>query len=156
MVYFSCRSWTLFQLLYTLIQLLEAQIDILERKTLAAELNYWQKEIQDENIKDRLGRMSKIAHIIYEKDHTSGELFSMRHTDTVVKLLRQYKALEVSELDSSEIRASRERIVDTIELTHKAFEQELSKIFEADMLDIDAESMAYMQSLKNRGLINYK
>lgn len=137
-----------------LVQLLEAQIDILERKTLAAELKYWQKEIQEENIKERLGRMSRIAHLIQEKDHTAGEVFSMRHTDTVVKLLRQYKALEVSELDSPEILASRERIVNAIELTHKAFEQELSKIFESDMLDIDAESMAYMQSLKNRGLLN--
>jgi hypothetical protein len=125
-----------------------------EQETLAGELNHWQKEIRNKTIKARLARMSKIARIINEKDQTSGELFSMRHTDTVVKLLRQYKALEASELDSPEIIASRRRIADTIELTHKAFEQELSKLFEADMLDIDAESMAYTQSLKNRGLIN--
>jgi hypothetical protein len=125
-----------------------------EQNTLAAELNYWQKEIQNETIKNRLGRMSKIARIICEKDQTSGELFSMRHTETVVKLLRQYKTLEVSELASPEIREWRERIIETIDLTQQAFEQELSKLFEVDMLDIDAESMAYTQSLKNRGLIN--
>jgi hypothetical protein len=125
-----------------------------ERKTLAGELNHWRKEIQHETIKARLARMSKIAHIIYEKDHALGELFSMRHTDTVVKLLDEYSALEKSGLDSPEVRAWRERIADTIELTCEAFEQELSKLFEADMLDIDAESMAYTQNLKNRGLIN--
>ncbi|MDH6304132.1 hypothetical protein M2459_000844 [Parabacteroides sp. PF5-5] len=137
-----------------LIHLLEAQIDILERKTLSAELKYWQKEIQNVSIKSQLEQMSKIAHIIQEKDHTAGEVFSMRHTDTVVKLLRQYKALEVSGIDTPEIEASRQRVAEAIELTYKAFEQELSRIFESDMLDIDAESMAYMQSLKNRGLIN--
>ncbi len=137
-----------------LINLLEAQIDILERKTLSAELKYWEKEIKDVSIKTRLNRMSKIALIIQEKDHTAGEVFFLRHADTVTKLLKQLKAIEVSELDSAEIIASRERIVNAIELTHKAFEQELANMFETDMLDIDAESMAYMQSLKNRGLIN--
>ncbi len=137
-----------------LLNLLQAQIDILERKTLAAELKYWEKEIADISIKTRLNQMSRIAHIIHEKDHTAGEIFSMRHTDTVVKLLKQYKVLEVSGLDSQEMNDSKERITNSIELTHKAFEQELNNMFKSDMLDIDAESMAYIQSLKNRGLIN--
>ncbi|MDR1161136.1 MAG: ATP-binding protein [Tannerellaceae bacterium] len=127
---------------------------LLERETLAGELNYWRNEIQHETIKARLVRMSKIAHLIYEKDHASGEVFSLRHTDTVIKLLDEYSSLEKSGLDSPEALAWRERIAGTIELTYQAFEQELSKLFEADMLDIDAESMAYTQNLKNRGLIN--
>ncbi len=136
-----------------LLHLLEAQLDILERKTLAAELKYWEKEIEEPNIKGMLNRMSKIAYIIQEKDHSAGEVFSMRHTDTVVKLLKQYKAMEVSGLQSPEMQASQQRIFQAIELTRSAFEQELNNMFESDMLDIDAESMAYMQNLKNRGLI---
>ncbi|MDR3340630.1 MAG: DUF2791 family P-loop domain-containing protein [Candidatus Symbiothrix sp.] len=137
-----------------LLNLLQAQIEILERKTLSAELQYWEKEIANESIRLLLNRMSRIAHVIQEKDHTAGEIFSMRHTDTVSKLLKQYQALESSEIDSPEINASKERIEEAIATTHAAFEQELKNIFQSDMLDIDAESAAYLQSLKNRGLIH--
>ncbi|WP_163175058.1 BREX system ATP-binding domain-containing protein [Bacteroides sp. 51] len=137
-----------------LIHLLEAQIDIIERKTLAAELKYWEKEIADPDMKSHLSRMSRIAYMIQEKDHTAGETFSMRHTDTVIKLVQQLKAIEVSEVISVEVDASRERIVEALKVTHQAFENELVSMFQADMLEIDAEAMAYKQNLKNRGLIN--
>lgn len=137
-----------------LIHLLEAQIDIIERKTLAAELKYWEKEITDPDMKSRLNRMSRIAYMIQEKDHSAGETFSMRHTDTVIKLVQQLKAIEVSEVESIEVDASRGRIVEALKVTHQAFENELVRMFQADMLEIDAEAMAYTQNLKNRGLIN--
>lgn len=136
-----------------LITLLEAQIDILERKTLSAELKYWEKMINNEAIKQHLNRMSKIAFIIHEKDPVASEIFFMRHAETVTKLLKQYYSIEIAGMESDEIKAPMERITDSIELTHKAFEQELSNIFQSDMLDIDAESAAYLQSLKNRGLL---
>lgn len=137
-----------------LITLLEAQIDILERKTLAAELKYWEKQIRDEDIRTLLNRMSKIALIIQEKDPHASEIFFMRHAETAVKFLKQYYTIEISEMKSEETQASLQRITDAIKMTHQAFEQELNNMFQADMLDIDAESTAYMQSLKNRGLIN--
>jgi hypothetical protein len=137
-----------------LLNLLQAQIEILERKTLPAELQYWEKEIQDETLKACLNRMSRIAGIIQEKDHTAGEIFSLRHAATLSKLLKQYQALESSSIDSEEIAASQQRIANAIILTHKAFEQELKNIFRADILDIDAESEAYLQNLENRGLIH--
>lgn len=137
-----------------LITLLEAQIDILERKTLAAELKYWEKQIRDEDIRTLLNRMSKIALIIQEKDPHASEIFFMRHAETAVKFLKQYYTIEISEMKSEETQASLQRITDAIKMTHQAFEQELNNMFQADMLDIDAESAAYMQSLKNRGLIN--
>jgi hypothetical protein len=133
---------------------LHAPIEILERKTLSAELQYWRKEIADESISLHLNRMSRIAHIIQEKDPAAGEIFSMRHTDTVSKLLKQYQTLESSKINSAEISAYKEQIAEAIATTHKAFEQELKNIFQSDMLDIDAESTAYLQSLKNRGLIH--
>lgn len=137
-----------------LINLLEAQIDILERKTLAAELKYWEKLIRNEEIKALLNRMSKIAHIIQEKDPNAGEIFFIRHAETVTKFLKQYYTIEVSETPSENTQDSLSRITDTIRVTHQAFEQELSNMFQSDMLDLDAESAAYIQGLKNRGLIN--
>ncbi|MDR0349136.1 MAG: DUF2791 family P-loop domain-containing protein [Tannerella sp.] len=137
-----------------LITLLEAQINLLERKTLAAELKYWEQLIKNEDIKTRLNRMSKIAQIIQEKDPHVSEIFCMRHAETVVKFLKQYYTVEISEMKSEETQNASLRIADAIKVTHQAFEQELNNMFQADMLDINAESAAYMQSLKNRGLIN--
>lgn len=137
-----------------LINLLEAQIDILERKTISAELKYWEKLIGNQGIKTLLNRMSKIALIIQEKDQQAGETFTMRHADTVTKLLKQYYTIEISEMDSEEVKNSLNHIAEAIAMTHQAFEQELKNIFQIDMLDIEAEAEAYMQSLRNRGLIN--
>ncbi|GHV55756.1 hypothetical protein FACS1894182_00740 [Bacteroidia bacterium] len=125
-----------------------------ERKTLTAELKYWERKIADRALKNRLNRMSRIAAIIQEKDPSAGELFFLRHADTLTKLLKQFHALESSGVDSPEINASKERIAGTIDATQKAFEQELKNRFQMDMLDIDAESEAYLQGLKNKGLID--
>lgn len=136
-----------------LINLLEAQIDILERKTLAAELKYWEKQIKNPEIKEQLNKMSKIAAIIDEKDRAAAELFLLRHAETVIKLLKQYYTLETAGLESRETETALKNISEAIHLTHHAFEQELNNIFKNDMHDIDAESKAYVQGLKNRGLI---
>jgi hypothetical protein len=140
--------------LKSLLKLLQVQIEVLERKTLSAELQYWKKEIVNKTLKYYLNRMSQIAGIIQEKDHAIGEKFSSRHADTLSKLLKQYHALESSGIESEEIAASRQRISNTIVLVHKAFEQELGNIIQSDMLDIDAEVEAYLKNLKNRGLIS--
>jgi len=127
--------------------------DTPENKTLADELTYWERQINSREIKTMVKRMSKIASTIQEKDMLEGEKFTMRHAETVTKLLRQYHSIVSSGITSNESRDSLRRITETLTLTHQAFEQELNNVFQADMLDMDAESKAYLQSLKNRGLI---
>ncbi len=125
---------------------------------LSAELLRWKKEIKNSTIKTNLNRMSKIALMIQEKDASAGEIFSMRHTDTLTKLLKQYFILEGSELASPDIQATMQQLEDTIATTRTAFEQELINYFKSDLLDVEAESEAYLQQLQNRGLIteNFK
>ncbi|GEM_PF-67729 len=137
-----------------LITLLQAQIDILERKTLAAELKYREKLITDKEIKERLHKMSRIAYIIQEKEPIKGEFFLARHAETLIKVLDQFYILENSGLDSPETVESLERIKNTVELIARAFERELTEIFKSDMLDIDSESEVYLQQLRNKGLID--
>lgn len=136
-----------------LVNLLEAQIDVLERKTLASELIYWEKEINNEEVKTNLHKMSRVAFLIQEKDAVTGEIFFMRHADTVVKLLKQYREFENAGLDNPEPDASMQRIAEAIAIVRSAFEKELQNILQTDMIDVDAESAAYLQNLKNRGLI---
>jgi hypothetical protein len=138
----------------SLLNLLQAQVDILERKTLAAELKYWEKEIVNPALKERLNRMSRIAEIIQSKKPSDGDLLFLRHADTLAKLLNQYKTMETAGIDSPDMIAAQNRIFEAISLTCNAFEQELKNSFHNDMLDIDAESEAYIQQLKIKGLIN--
>jgi len=136
-----------------LITLLEAQIDILERKTLAAELAYWQKQLKDAEMKTYLERMTRIAFIIQEKDPKQGETFFLRHSDALIKLLSQYFLLENSGLETEEAVESAHKIKEAVARAKTAFEQELNIIFKTDMLNVDAESEVYMQDLINRGLL---
>ena len=124
-----------------------------DRRTMVAELKYWERKIADKALKNRLNRMSRISGIIQEKNPSAGELFFLRHADTLTKLLKQYHVLEASGMDTPEISDAKERIAETIDATQKAFEQELKNRFRMDMLDIDAESEAYLQGLRNKGLI---
>jgi hypothetical protein len=133
---------------------IEIQTEITERTTLASEINYWEKQIKNREIKPMLNRMSQIAGIIHEKNSLAGEKFALRHAETVIKLLRQYHIITASGVSSEESKESLRRITETLTLTLQAFEQELNNLLQADMLDMDAESKAYLQSLKNRGLIN--
>ena len=122
-------------------------------KTLSAELNKWKKEISDVALKANLSQMSRISDIISEKNATAGELFFSRHADTLAKLLKQFRTLELSGIATPDIADAKERIRETIALTRTAFEQELKNSFATDMLDVDAEAEAYIQGLKNKGLI---
>jgi len=133
---------------------METPPKITERETFADEINHWAKLINDRKIKPALQRMSQIADVIHEKDALAGEKFALRHAETVTKLLRQYHAITSSGVSSEESRESLQRMNETLTLTLQAFEQELNNLLQADMLDMDAESKAYVQSLKNRGLIN--
>jgi hypothetical protein len=124
-----------------------------EYKGLAAELKYWKNTVANTKIKTDLRRMIRIADIIQEKCDTAGDVFFMRHADTLAKLLKQYCVLENSGLNSPEIQDSMLRIRETIATTRNAFEQELINNFKSDLLEIEAESEAYIQQLQNRGLI---
>ena len=125
-----------------------------EYKGLAAELKHWKSAITNTKIKGDLNRMIKIASIIQEKDAAAGEIFFMRHAETLAKLLKQYGIMENSGITSTEIMDSMQHIQETIAITRNAFEQELINNFKSDLLDVEAESEAYIQQLQNRGLIN--
>jgi hypothetical protein len=123
-------------------------------KSLANELKHWMNQIDNREIKTHLNRMSQIAGFIQEKDSLESEKFTMRHAETVTSLLKKYHAIASSGIKSAESQDSLRRISETLVLTKQAFEQELNNLFQPDILDTEAESKAYVQSLKNRGLIN--
>ena len=115
-------------------------------------LEAWSRKISDKEIKVYLREMSKIADTINKKNPQAGEIFCMRHS-SVLKLVEQYSEIESLGIKSAELTESLDRIEESIAVAQKAFVQELNNMFTTDMLHIDAETEAYMQSLKNRGLI---
>lgn len=136
-----------------LLTLLESQIEILERKTVAAELAYWNKLIRNTGVKDNLSKMERIAFIVQEKDPSMSETFFLRHAETLSKLLEQYCLLENSGLDTEETAMSMQKIEDAILSASGAFEQELNTIFKTEMMSVDAQSEVYLENLRNKGFI---
>ena len=136
-----------------LLTLLESQIEILERKTVAAELAYWNKLIRNTGVKDNLSKMERIAFIVQEKDPSMSETFFLRHAETLSKLLEQYCLLENSGLDTEETAMSMQKIEDAILSASGAFEQELNAIFKTEMMSVDAQSEVYLENLRNKGFI---
>jgi chaperonin cofactor prefoldin len=89
-----------------------------------------------------------------QKDKNTGNLFFERNAETVNKLLNKYNELEDTRIDTPEIKENMRKIETAVNKISFAFEQELSNMYKNDMLDINAETEAFIQSLKNKGLLD--
>lgn len=118
------------------------------------DLKHWQREVEPIDLKEDLERIIKVSQQIEERDPIQSELFFMRNTETINKLLSQYDSIENAKINSDEITSSLRRLEGYVGKIRVSFEQELINMFKSDLMDIDAESEAYLQTLKNKGLID--
>ncbi len=119
-----------------------------------ASLKTLEKEIESEKLKLDIQKMITISKTIMEKDTSVGEIFFERNAETVNKILKKYDELENTRIDTPEMKESLSKLENDIGSITKAFEQELTDMYKNDMVDIDAETRAFLQTLKNRGLID--
>ncbi len=133
----------------------KAQIKSLSfSESFISDLQKLEKEIESAKLKRDIQRMLEVSTIIAKKDNREKEIFFERNAETVGKILTKYEELEKIPISTPEIKENMLRMEATVENITKAFEQELGNMYKNDMLDIDAESKAFIQSLKNRGLID--
>ena len=81
------------------------------------------------------------------------EKFLVRHA-TVVNVLMKYDEIENSRLNNSVTMESKKKLEDVIAKAAIAIEQEVTNQFKSGILDVSAETDVYIQSLKNRNLLN--
>ncbi|MCL1942049.1 MAG: 5-bromo-4-chloroindolyl phosphate hydrolysis family protein [Candidatus Azobacteroides sp.] len=117
------------------------------------ELNRLKKTIKSEAINRDIQKMISVSEIILQKDKTTSDVFFERNAGTVNKILDKYRELESLNVGTAEMNGNLLKMEEVIEKITTAFEQEVSNIYKGDLLDINAEADAFLQSLKNRGLL---
>ncbi|HLQ99256.1 MAG TPA: hypothetical protein VK102_02690 [Sphingobacterium sp.] len=118
----------------------------------ANSLLFWKKEIQNKKIQNNLDRIIRLFQLIEKNDSLETEKFLIRHS-TLIQVLKKYDELDKSELNNDMTAQSKRRLSKVVAQSALAIEQEATNLFEAGILELSAESDAYLASLKNRKLL---
>ena len=108
--------------------------------------------LQNATIKKRVDRITQLFQLVQSKGDFEGEKFLSRHS-TAVNILQQYADLEASGLHNPTTVASKKELETVLQQAIQGMEQEVTNLFRSEILDVSAESDAYIQILKNRNLL---
>ncbi|HLS95292.1 MAG TPA: hypothetical protein VK017_07010 [Sphingobacterium sp.] len=116
-------------------------------------LLHWRKAIDNRSIHQNIDRIIHLFQLLEKNDKIEAEKFLVRHS-TVVNVLMKYDEIENSRLNNAVTAASKKKLEEVIAKAAVAIEQEVTNQFKAGILDVSAESDVYIQTLKNRNLLN--
>ncbi|MFD2967416.1 hypothetical protein [Sphingobacterium bambusae] len=116
-------------------------------------LIHWRKEIDNRAIHQNIDKIIHLFQLLESNDKMEAEKFLVRHA-TVVNVLMKYDEIENSRLNNSVTMESKKKLEDVIAKAAIAIEQEVTNQFKSGILDVSAETDVYIQSLKNRNLLN--
>lgn len=116
-------------------------------------LIHWRKEIDNRAIHQNIDKIIHLFQLLEQNDKMEAEKFLVRHS-TVVNVLMKYDEIENSRLRNSVTEESKKKLEDVIATAAVAIEQEVTNQFKSGILDVSAETDVYIQSLKNRNLLN--
>ncbi|WP_437919152.1 hypothetical protein [Sphingobacterium sp. LRF_L2] len=116
-------------------------------------LLHWRKEIDNRNIHRNIDKIIHLFQLLEKNDNMEAEKFLVRHA-TVVNVLMKYDEIENSRLENNVTLASKQKLEEVISKAAIAIEQEVTNQFKAGILDVSAETDVYIQTLKNRNLLN--
>lgn len=116
-------------------------------------LIHWRKEIDNRAIHQNIDKIIHLFQLLEQNDKMEAEKFLVRHA-TVVNVLMKYDEIENSRLHNSVTVESKKKLEDVIAKAAIAIEQEVTNQFKSGILDVSAETDVYIQSLKNRNLLN--
>lgn len=115
-------------------------------------LLYWKKEINNSVIQQKLDRVIDLFQLIEKNDSHEADKFIIRHS-TLVSVLKKYDELDRSRLNNELTNSSKRKLEGVIVKSAKAIEEEVNNLFKSGILELSAESDAYIQALKNRNLL---
>jgi len=118
-----------------------------------ADLQRWGQEVESEKMKEHLDQLIKLSVIVMKKGDSESERFFERYETTMNKILHKYDEIENTGLDTVEIKETMANIEASLEQIVTAFQNEVSSMYKFDLLNINAETSAFLQDLRNRGLL---
>lgn len=116
------------------------------------------RALQDKEMNAQLAKMQKIAanFLRYLQAHPEKVGLARRfvdyYQDRALLLLRKFLELEKTELHSPEVQQTKEKIKEVLDSFDEAYEDQFSKVLNAQMMDLDAELKVMKQTLESDGI----
>lgn len=119
-----------------------------------SDLHKWHKEIDSLPMKKNIQNLIEISSVVAKKESKESERFFMRYNDSLNSLLKQYDEIENSKLDTEAMKETMNNIESGFEKIVTAFKNEAESMYKYDMVNLNAETAAFLQDLRNRGLLD--
>lgn len=116
-------------------------------------LMYYKREINNVNIQQYLDKIIRLFHLIEKRDLMEAERFLVRH-GTIVNVVREYSDLDSTKLNNSVTMESKRKLENVLAQAAKAIELDVTNLIKNRLLDVSVESDVYLQTLKNKNLLN--
>ncbi|MFZ4862505.1 hypothetical protein ACL9RF_09995 [Sphingobacterium sp. Mn56C] len=130
-----------------------AQAEMETAQSFIGKLMYYRNTIENRNIQQHIERIVRLFRLLEERDKHEADRFLVRH-GTVVNVLREYDDLENTRLNNSVTVDSKIKLEQVLAQAASAIESDVTNLIKYRLLDVSAESEVYIQTLKNRNLLN--
>lgn len=135
--------------------------DILkEAKEQTSQINYLSKQLEDhklvENVKQICETSNKIIDTLSKKPEKLGQAnnFLKYYLPVTIKILTRYDEIENQKLNTPETNKFMKSVQDMMEKIKNAFNEQLNNMYQAEIIDTDAEIKVFEGMLKADGFID--
>ncbi len=135
--------------------------DILkEAKEQTSQISYLSKQLEDnklvENVKQICETSNKIIDTLSKKPEKLGQAnnFLKYYLPVTIKILTRYDEIENQKLNTPETNKFMKSVQDMMEKIKNAFNEQLNNMYQAEIIDTDAEIKVFEGMLKADGFID--
>lgn len=116
------------------------------------------KHVDDDELRKQLRKMQGIAKnfLTYLQQHPERMSLARRfvdyYQDRALLLVRKYQELEKTGLEAQEVQQAKEEIKQLLDNFDEAYEDQFSKVLNAQLMDLDAEMKVMKQNMAADGI----
>lgn len=129
-------------------------VEIETPQTFVTKLVFYKKVIHNTTLKMHIDKILRLFQLVEQRDMQEAEKFLVRH-GTVVNILREYHDLENTSLNNAITIESKNKLESVLVQASAAIEQDITTLIQYRLLDVSAETDVYLQTLKNKKLLNH-
>ncbi|MCD7937171.1 MAG: 5-bromo-4-chloroindolyl phosphate hydrolysis family protein [Tannerellaceae bacterium] len=122
-------------------------------RTLVTNLRKWKKEIESVPLQNDIEELVQICLIVMKRNDVEAWKFFTTYADKLELMLSKYDEIENTRINSPEMLHTMGLIEKSISEIVVAFRNEVNEMYKKDMIDLNAETKAFMYNLRNKGLI---
>ncbi len=120
-----------------------------------ADLQKWQQEIEEPQMKKHIQELIDLSNAVKRRNSENSNIrFFTRYSEMINSLLDKYDGMENAKLNTSGIIDAMDNVENNLGKIVGAFRNEVALMYKDDILNMNAETAAFIQDLKNRGLID--